>query len=168
MVASQSIPEVQPAQRPPVARRMRNRRPAPAPGSCLGDLPIPLKRRGNGVVNNYGYRYYHPELGRWITRDPIEERGGNNLYAITGNNPLSWIDYLGLEPKAPVLPPAPFDNPFPKPNVVPAVPPPANNFQDLGQLPGGFGPAKKPQVKPQPPNPQQPQWWGAIAIATQK
>ena len=24
----------------------------------------------------YGYRYYNPELGRWINRDPIGERGG--------------------------------------------------------------------------------------------
>ncbi len=28
----------------------------------------------------YGYRYYSPELGRWISRDPIEEDGGFNLY----------------------------------------------------------------------------------------
>ncbi|MBK8271415.1 MAG: hypothetical protein IPK83_25085 [Planctomycetes bacterium] len=25
----------------------------------------------------YGYRYYSPRLGRWVNRDPIEERGGN-------------------------------------------------------------------------------------------
>lgn len=29
----------------------------PELGSRLGDLPIPLKRRGFGVVNVYGYRY---------------------------------------------------------------------------------------------------------------
>ena len=28
----------------------------------------------------YGYRYYSPSLGRWISRDPIEEEGGVNLY----------------------------------------------------------------------------------------
>ena len=27
----------------------------------------------------YGYRYYSPSLGRWISRDPIEEEGGVNL-----------------------------------------------------------------------------------------
>ena len=27
----------------------------------------------------YGYRYYSPSLGRWISRDPIEEEGGLNL-----------------------------------------------------------------------------------------
>jgi len=25
---------------------------------------------------NYGLRYYNPSTGRWISRDPIEERGG--------------------------------------------------------------------------------------------
>jgi RHS repeat-associated protein len=122
---------------------------------------------------NYGYRYYHPELGRWISKDPIGERGGNNLYALIMNNPLNWIDYLGLEPKAPVLPPAPFDNPLPPPKFNPEPPPPADNFKDLGPLPGGFGPAKRPQPpqppqpRPNPPNPGQ-QWWGTIAQATQK
>ncbi|MDR0994062.1 MAG: hypothetical protein LBN38_05810 [Verrucomicrobiota bacterium] len=24
-------------------------------------------------MNYYGYRFYNPELGRWINRDPIEE-----------------------------------------------------------------------------------------------
>ena len=28
------------------------------------------------------YRYYSPELGRWINRDPIGERGGANLYGM--------------------------------------------------------------------------------------
>ena len=44
----------------------------------------------------YGYRYYSPELMRWITRDPIGEEGGVNLYAMCGNS-ITWqIDYLGL------------------------------------------------------------------------
>ena len=30
----------------------------------------------------YGYRYYSPSLGRWISRDPIEEAGGFNLYGL--------------------------------------------------------------------------------------
>ena len=29
----------------------------------------------------YNYRYYSPELGRWMSRDPIGEKGGENLYA---------------------------------------------------------------------------------------
>ncbi|MDR0993235.1 MAG: hypothetical protein LBN38_01520, partial [Verrucomicrobiota bacterium] len=23
------------------------------------------------AINYYGYRFYHPELGRWINRDPL-------------------------------------------------------------------------------------------------
>ena len=45
----------------------------------------------------YNYRYYNPELGRWISRDPIEEQGGFNLYCIIGNNPLLGWDSLGYE-----------------------------------------------------------------------
>lgn len=42
------------------------------------------------------YRAYDPELGRWPSRDPIEEDGGINLYAYVKNSPLSWVDLLGL------------------------------------------------------------------------
>jgi RHS repeat-associated protein len=44
----------------------------------------------------YGFRYYDPVTGRWPSRDPIGERGGNNLYAMVGNNPLNSYDLLGL------------------------------------------------------------------------
>ncbi|MCR5839104.1 MAG: RHS repeat-associated core domain-containing protein [Kiritimatiellae bacterium] len=43
----------------------------------------------------YGYRFYSPELMRWITRDPIGEEGGVNLYAMCGNNSVSTFDMLG-------------------------------------------------------------------------
>ena len=45
----------------------------------------------------YGYRYYLPEAGRWINRDPLGESGGYNLYAFVLNDPESWIDPFGLE-----------------------------------------------------------------------
>lgn len=45
----------------------------------------------------YGYRYYEPRSGRWLNRDPLEERGGLNLYAFVGNDPLSQFDALGLQ-----------------------------------------------------------------------
>ena len=44
----------------------------------------------------YGFRYYDPETGRWPSRDPIEERGGLNLYGMVANNPVNAWDYLGL------------------------------------------------------------------------
>ena len=46
---------------------------------------------------NYGYRFYVPELGRWINRDPIGEEGGENVYKFVENNSLAGIDYLGLD-----------------------------------------------------------------------
>jgi RHS repeat-associated protein len=46
---------------------------------------------------NYGFRYYNDTTGRWPSRDPIEERGGLNLYGFVGNQGVSRFDYLGLE-----------------------------------------------------------------------
>ena len=43
----------------------------------------------------YGFRYYSPELGRWPSRDPIEESGGVNLYGMVENRALNNIDILG-------------------------------------------------------------------------
>jgi len=44
---------------------------------------------------NYGYRYYHPSLGRWISRDPIGEDGGLNLFGFVGNDAKNIIDLVG-------------------------------------------------------------------------
>jgi len=43
------------------------------------------------------YRAYNPQLGRWISRDPIGENGGLNLYGYVLNSPIRSIDPLGLE-----------------------------------------------------------------------
>jgi len=48
-------------------------------------------------VPYYGYRYYNPGLGRWISRDPIGERGGLNLYMALYNNAMDLVDGLGKE-----------------------------------------------------------------------
>ena len=45
----------------------------------------------------YGYRWYDPLTGRWISVDPIGEDGGVNLYGFVGNNAPGLIDILGLE-----------------------------------------------------------------------
>ncbi|MEK6589051.1 MAG: RHS repeat-associated core domain-containing protein, partial [Nitrospinota bacterium] len=71
-----------------------------------------LKRYGNKVKNSYTYtcreydretelyyyraRYYDAKVGRFINRDPIGFEGGINLYVYVGNNPVSYIDPLGL------------------------------------------------------------------------
>ena len=45
----------------------------------------------------YGYRYYNASTGRWLSRDPIAEKGGLNLCGFVGNDPIRRNDYLGLE-----------------------------------------------------------------------
>ena len=44
----------------------------------------------------YGLRYYSPEMGRWISRDPIGEQGGINQYSGMANAMPNRIDFLGL------------------------------------------------------------------------
>jgi RHS repeat-associated protein len=72
-------------------------------------------------------RYYASHLGRWLTRDPIEYRGGLNLYAYVIARPTFYIDPAGLFPRPfdaigrPIwrtkplgwpTPEGPFDDPF--------------------------------------------------------
>ena len=47
------------------------------------------------------YRIYDPRLGRWLSRDPIGEEGGINLYGYVGNRPLGAMDSTGLWPDGP-------------------------------------------------------------------
>ena len=44
----------------------------------------------------YGFRYYDPVHGRWMTQDPIEEAGGLNLYGFVRNNITNTTDLLGM------------------------------------------------------------------------
>jgi RHS repeat-associated protein len=41
------------------------------------------------------FRYYDPQLGRYVSRDPIRLLGGFNSYAYA-HNPVNWLDPLGL------------------------------------------------------------------------
>lgn len=42
------------------------------------------------------YRYYSPELGRFLQTDPLDTEGGINVYAYA-SNPLTQVDLLGLK-----------------------------------------------------------------------
>ncbi|MCP5508043.1 MAG: RHS repeat protein [Chlamydiales bacterium] len=44
----------------------------------------------------FGRRYYDPQLGRWISKDPLGNPDGPNRYAYVHNNPLIHVDLYGL------------------------------------------------------------------------
>lgn len=44
----------------------------------------------------FGRRYYDPEVGRWISPDPIGKFDGPNAYAYLHNNPINRQDRFGL------------------------------------------------------------------------
>nr|WP_242487312.1 RHS repeat-associated core domain-containing protein [Pseudomonas sp. TH15] len=46
------------------------------------------------------HRYYDPEMGRYLTPDPIKLAGGLNQYQYTPN-PTGWVDPLGLSGNCP-------------------------------------------------------------------
>ncbi len=46
--------------------------------------------------------FYNPNTGRWLSRDPIGERGGGALYSFCANSPLNVVDPFGLTPTSEV------------------------------------------------------------------
>jgi RHS repeat-associated protein len=54
---------------------------------------------GETGMNYYGFRYYNAATGRWLSRDPIEEQGGSNLYSFVLNRTSGSVDFLGLSAK---------------------------------------------------------------------
>jgi RHS repeat-associated protein len=64
------------------------------------------------------FRAYSSNLGRWINRDPISERGGINLYRYTKNDPIDISDPAGTAPAQvdPTVPRSPSDVSLPCPN----------------------------------------------------
>ena len=63
------------------------------------------QHQASGLALTY-FRAYHADLGRWLSRDPIESVTGEmpemlpegpNLYAYVGNNPVNHLDPLGLK-----------------------------------------------------------------------
>lgn len=54
------------------------------------------KERDETGLYYYGYRYYAPWLGRWLNPDPAGTVDGFNLYWMVRNNPIKYIDTMGL------------------------------------------------------------------------
>ncbi len=92
------------------------------------DTSIPVEFQDFGYTGHFWhqpsglwltwFRAYDPTTGRWLSRDPIGEAGGLNLYAYTGNNPINFIDKSGLENEAwhHLVPKAEEFKPFLPPN----------------------------------------------------
>lgn len=61
------------------------------------DFPgIPKSHTPDSPLKERGYRFYKTDVGRWLSRDPIGEIGGRNVYAAFRNAPQFIIDLLGL------------------------------------------------------------------------
>src|SRR5438128_8789164 len=56
-----------------------------------------LYRHSKSNLDLATYRAYDPDLGRWLSRDPIGEAGGLNLYGYVQNNSVNLWDPLGLD-----------------------------------------------------------------------
>jgi uncharacterized protein RhaS with RHS repeats len=55
------------------------------------------------VTIQSGWSFYNPQTGRWLSRDPIAERGGANVYGFVSNDTLNSFDAHGLEKGAEAL-----------------------------------------------------------------
>ena len=49
----------------------------------------------------YNFRFYNPVDGRWISRDPIAEKGGKNLYQYIQNKSSQKFDFMGRKDAEP-------------------------------------------------------------------
>jgi RHS repeat-associated protein len=65
-------------------------------------------------------RWYSPTLGSWTRNDPLGfTAGATNFFTFVGNNPLSFVDVLGLSPGHPAPFPTPIIPAPQYPNFVP-------------------------------------------------
>jgi insecticidal toxin complex protein TccC len=53
------------------------------------------ERDNNTEAYYYGFRYYQPEAGRWLSSDPLGPIDGLNLYAFVRGNPATLVDVFG-------------------------------------------------------------------------
>ncbi|MDQ0741391.1 RHS repeat-associated core domain-containing protein [Pseudomonas sp. W4I3] len=58
------------------------------------------KERDASGLYYYGFRYYAPWLQRWINPDPAGNGAQLNPYLMAFNNPITFVDSMGLQPAA--------------------------------------------------------------------
>ena len=66
-------------------------------GSSQNNRLANTKERDFSIgLDNHGFRYYDPEVGRYVCPDPIGYGDGPNWWLYVQNNPINFIDPLGL------------------------------------------------------------------------
>lgn len=73
------------------------------------------KERDATGLYYYGYRYYQPWAGRWLSADPAGTVDGLNLFRMVRNNPTSFIDNHGCVSAK--LSDSDFQHALPKPAI---------------------------------------------------
>jgi len=72
--------------------------PLAATGSLDQPIRYSTKRLDEGTgFYDFGYRFYSPRFGRWLSRDPMAEQASVNLYSFVHNNPLTRFDPFGAD-----------------------------------------------------------------------
>ncbi|WP_455883705.1 RHS repeat-associated core domain-containing protein [Pseudomonas putida] len=71
----------------------------------VGKIDNPLRFQGQYFDQESGlhynrHRYYNPDIGRYLTPDPVKLAGGINGYQYVPN-PTGWVDPLGLNANCP-------------------------------------------------------------------
>ena len=108
--------------------------------------------RGPICVQESGLRFYNPDTGRWLNRDPVGELGGQNLIEFVYNNPNEYVDPGGENAIAiprvfctprPTTAPWPNVLPYPIDPVVGPVPVPLNPQPNRGNDPSRNPPKRQ-------------------------
>ncbi|OAT44926.1 putative insecticidal toxin complex protein [Proteus hauseri ATCC 700826] len=109
------------------------------------------KEKDSTGMYYYGYRYYQPWIGRWLSADPAGTIDGLNLYRMVRNNTVTLHDPDGrapIPPAPPMAPPAPPMAP-PAPPMAPPAPPPIMGGAPLAPSAPGNMPPPFPSAQPQ-------------------
>ncbi|WP_434675902.1 RHS repeat domain-containing protein [Pseudomonas sp. D3-10] len=116
------------------------------------------KERDATGLYYYGFRYYVPWLQRWVNPDPAGAVDGLNLYAMVGNNPLTFVDTDGR-----IKEEAASD----KGGTTPFIPsaPPFMPLSVIPQPPSAPGPPPPPPLAPGPPPPPAAGASSALSVA---